>query len=173
MNEQLHFENRIINFYHRGEPYYEFTNFYQAPIYIDGYYWKTTEHYFQAQKFIHMPHLYHRILTARSARAAFSIARENNRHKRSDWELCKNGVMYKALYAKFMQHLILTRKLVATGRKLLVEHTYNDHYWGDGGDGSGMNWLGHLLMRLRDTEINTMTICPCINMVCNYCYRNH
>ena len=33
---------------------------------------------------------------------------------------------------------------------LLVEHTVNDHYWGDGGDGSGKNRLGQLLMQVRD-----------------------
>jgi hypothetical protein len=30
-----------------------------------------------------------------------------------------------------------------------VEHTTNDRYWGDGGDGSGKNRLGALLMELR------------------------
>jgi predicted NAD-dependent protein-ADP-ribosyltransferase YbiA (DUF1768 family) len=32
---------------------------------------------------------------------------------------------------------------------VLVEHTARDSYWGDGGDGSGRNRLGHLLMQLR------------------------
>ena len=40
--------------------------------------------------------------------------------------------------------------LLATGETLLVEHTANDNYWADGGDGSGKNRLGQLLMRLRD-----------------------
>ncbi len=31
----------------------------------------------------------------------------------------------------------------------LVEHTNNDVFWGDGGDGSGHNMLGRLLMELR------------------------
>jgi N-glycosidase YbiA len=30
-----------------------------------------------------------------------------------------------------------------------VEHTRNDAYWGDGGDGTGKNRLGQLLMELR------------------------
>jgi hypothetical protein len=36
------------------------------------------------------------------------------------------------------------------GAAKLVEQTDRDSYWGDGGDGSGKNRLGHLLMRLRE-----------------------
>ncbi len=32
----------------------------------------------------------------------------------------------------------------------LVEHTANDAYWGDGGDGNGKNRLGSLLMKVRE-----------------------
>jgi len=37
-----------------------------------------------------------------------------------------------------------------TGDKILIEHTYKDSYWADGGDGSGQNWLGKILMIVRD-----------------------
>ena len=33
---------------------------------------------------------------------------------------------------------------------MLVEHTGKDAYWGDGGDGSGVNRLGGILMRVRE-----------------------
>jgi predicted NAD-dependent protein-ADP-ribosyltransferase YbiA (DUF1768 family) len=39
---------------------------------------------------------------------------------------------------------------LSTEQKILVEHTENDSYWGDGGNGKGKNKLGKLLMRLRD-----------------------
>jgi hypothetical protein len=39
--------------------------------------------------------------------------------------------------------------LLGTGEAVLVEHTANDSYWGDGGDGSGKNRLGALLMQVR------------------------
>jgi len=58
--------------------------------------------------------------------------------------------MLDALRAKFTQHADLRTLLLATGDAQLVEHTTNDSYWGDGGDGSGKNRLGQLLMRLRD-----------------------
>ena len=42
--------------------------------------------------------------------------------------------------------------LLDTGDALIVEHTVNDRYWGDGGDGSGKNMLGRILMEIR-TEL--------------------
>ncbi len=41
------------------------------------------------------------------------------------------------------------RTPLATGDSKIVEHTENDRYWGDGGDGSGQNRLGQILMRVR------------------------
>lgn len=40
--------------------------------------------------------------------------------------------------------------LLSTGNAILVEHTEKDNYWGDGGDGSGKNRLGKILMKVRD-----------------------
>jgi N-glycosidase YbiA len=39
---------------------------------------------------------------------------------------------------------------LATGDAKIVEHTENDAYWGDGGDGSGQNKLGQILMEVRE-----------------------
>jgi N-glycosidase YbiA len=41
-------------------------------------------------------------------------------------------------------------KLLETKDCKLVEHTKNDKFWADGGNGSGQNKLGILLMQLRD-----------------------
>ena len=57
--------------------------------------------------------------------------------------------MREALLAKFSQHEELTEILLGTGNAKIVEHTSNDSYWGDGGDGSGKNVLGRLLMEVR------------------------
>ena len=144
-----------IRFYHKHDPYYEFTNFYQAPLQIDGRVWATSENYFQAQKYIGTP-LFGAIQQSQTAREAFDISRTPGlglQWRRSDWEEVKDDVMYVALYAKFTQHEHLRRLLLDTGERKLVEHTSRDSYWGDGGDGSGLNKLGHLLMRLRE-ELN-------------------
>ena len=44
----------------------------------------------------------------------------------------------------------LREPLPATGDAKLVEHTDNDAYWGDGGDGSGKDHLGQILMKVRE-----------------------
>ena len=52
--------------------------------------------------------------------------------------------------ARFRQHDELRALLLATGDATLVEHTEQDDFWGDGGDGSGQNQLGRVLMAVRD-----------------------
>jgi predicted NAD-dependent protein-ADP-ribosyltransferase YbiA (DUF1768 family) len=54
---------------------------------------------------------------------------------------------------KFTQHEDLRKLLYKTGDKKLVEHTTSDNFWGDGGDGSGQNWLGKILMEIRQEII--------------------
>lgn len=68
---------------------------------------------------------------------------------RPDWEIVKNDVMYEGVHQKFLQNKELAEELLATGVKQLVEHTRRDAYWGDGGDGSGRNMLGEILMKVR------------------------
>ena len=61
----------------------------------------------------------------------------------------RDAVMWVALAAKFRQHADLRQRLLATGEIELVEANPEDGYWGDGGDGSGANRAGHLLMEVR------------------------
>jgi ribA/ribD-fused uncharacterized protein len=138
-----------IRFYLVGEPHGEFSNFAPFPIFLAGKRWPTSEHYFQAQKFAGTPHA-EEIRRAKKPRLAAEMGRDRKRPLRRDWESVKDGVMLDALRAKFSQHADLRALLLATGDAKLVEHTANDAYWGDGGDGSGRNRLGQLLMRVRD-----------------------
>eukprot|EP00731_Ephydatia_muelleri_P002171 Em0001g2171a len=142
-----------IRFYERGQPYFEFTNFAEYPIQLDGKTWPTSEHYFQAQKFVGTPYE-EQVRNVPRARDAFDLSRRPDVSPwlRSDWEKVKLDVMYKALLAKFSQHNNLRDMLVKTGNRLLIEHTSKDCYWGDGGDGRGQNNLGKLLMKVR-TEL--------------------
>lgn len=57
--------------------------------------------------------------------------------------------MRKAVRAKFQQYGELSELLLSTGEENIVEHTTNDSDWGDGGDGSGRNMLGRILMEVR------------------------
>lgn len=77
------------------------------------------------------------------------MGRDGKSKLRQDWEAVKASVMTDAVRAKFAQHDDLRAVLLSTGHAKIVEHTENDSYWGDGGDGSGKNMLGQILMRIR------------------------
>lgn len=140
-----------ILFYGVGEEYGCFSNFAPYPIRLKDRVWPTTEHYFQAQKFPGTSHE-EEIRRVSSPMIAARMGRSRKRPLRRDWESAKDGIMLDALRAKFGQHEDLKRTLLETGERRLVEHTPRDRYWADGGDGSGRNRLGELLMRLR-TEL--------------------
>ena len=57
--------------------------------------------------------------------------------------------MDAALEGRNRQNPEILEKLIATSDAELLEHTKNDHYWADGGDGSGKNMLGKILMETR------------------------
>ena len=139
---------RTIRFYRTGDCYGEFSNFAAYPIALNDRTWPTSEHYFQAQKFAGTFHE-EEIRRAKKPRLAAEMGRDRKRPLRRDWESVKERVMLDALRAKFTQHVDLRALLLGTGGARLVEHTANDAYWGDGGDGSGKNRLGQLLMQLR------------------------
>ena len=139
----------IIYFYYVNDDYGAFSNFAPFPIELGGCDWPTSEHYFQAQKFAGTQHV-EEIRAADSPSDAARMGRDRTRPLRSDREAVKDDVMRTALKAKFTQHRTLADLLLSTGDAELVEHTKNDSYWGDGGDGSGRNMLGRLLVELRD-----------------------
>ncbi|MEM6258263.1 MAG: NADAR family protein [Planctomycetota bacterium] len=139
-----------IKFYSVNDVFGEFSNFAPFPIKLQKKVWPTSEHYFQAQKFKDTAYR-EKIRKTVSPMIAARLGRSRKVKIRKDWESCKVGVMQDAVYAKFTQHEELRRLLLDTGDAKIIEHTVNDRYWGDGGDGSGKNMLGQILMRVRDS----------------------
>jgi ribA/ribD-fused uncharacterized protein len=138
-----------IHFYRVSDEYGCFSNFAPYPIELDGKRWPTTEHYFQAQKFEDLQHQ-EAIRGQKSPMIAARMGRDRKKKLRGDWESVKVAVMRQAVRAKFTQHEDIRAILLATADATLVEHTGNDAYWGDGGDGSGKNMLGRILMEIRE-----------------------
>ncbi|KAG9068024.1 hypothetical protein KI688_011615 [Linnemannia hyalina] len=147
-----------INFYRQGDAYGEFSNFFYAPITIGGQEWPTTEHYFQAQKFAHIEDKQYveLIRISKTPGDAAKLGRNRSFPLRPDWEEIKDDVMRECVLQKFLQHPDLAKVLRGTGDRYLNEHTKNDRYWADGGDGKGKNMLGVVLMEAR-TKIANMT----------------
>jgi ribA/ribD-fused uncharacterized protein len=138
-----------IRFYRVSEPFGEFSNFSPHGFELCGKRWPTSEHYFQAQKFAGTEHE-DELRLAKSPMVVARMGRSRQRPLRQDWEMEKENIMREALLAKFTQNPALRSLLLSTGEAEIIEHTTNDKYWGDGGDGRGKNRLGILLMELRD-----------------------
>ena len=138
-----------IKFYRVSDLYGEFSNFSGFPIILAAQVWPTVEHYFQASKFEDYK-VQDKIMAMTSPMDAAKEGRDRNNIIRDDWEEVKDRIMYKAVKAKFLQHHQLKSLLLNTGDSTIIEHTVNDAYWADGGDGTGKNMLGKILMRVRD-----------------------
>lgn len=145
-----------IKFYSTADEYGEFSNFAAYPIKLRKKTWPTTEHFFQAMKFKDKTDQ-EKIRKATSPMLAAIMGRDRKRTLRRDWESAKINVMREAVLAKFTQHKELQVLLLATGDAKIIEHTANDNYWGDGGDGKGKNMLGQILMEIRTKLQNEKT----------------
>ena len=112
-----------IRFYRAHDDYGFLSNFAAYPFELDGKRWPTSEHYFQAMKFLN-PETQNLIRSLDTPGRAAKVGRRE-KPLRKDWESVKDQVMF--------------------------EHTKNDSYWAEGGDGSGKNRLGEVLMAVRDS----------------------
>mgnify|MGYP001582821730 CR=1 FL=1 len=149
----------MIKFFRKNQPYYEFSNFYESHVIIDGISYKTIEAYFQSSKY------------------SFSTA-SNEEKKRGEyirnlppfdafkegrkriiginidpkWDDRKNNVMRKGVFRKFMTNEKLKQLLLSTKEKTLIEDSPYDSYWGIKKTENGIegkNMLGKILEEVR------------------------
>ncbi|MCG9893830.1 MAG: NADAR family protein [Thermosynechococcaceae cyanobacterium MS004] len=141
-----------IFFYKVWEPYGCFSNFSPHSIELEGRIWPTTEHFYQAHKYLGSPDsfLYEQIFQAPTPEAAAALGRNPNYRIRPDWNVVKVEVMYRAVRTKFMTYTALRELLIQTGHEQIVENSPTDDYWGCGCSGTGQNHLGKVLMRVRE-----------------------
>lgn len=116
---------------------------------LDGVWWPTSEHYFQAQKFVGTPHA-DQIRQVKLPKDAARLGRQRTRPLRPDWEAVKDDVMRQAVLCKFETHADIRDILLSTGHQDLVENAPGDYYWGCGQNGTGKNMLGKILMEVRE-----------------------
>lgn len=142
--------SKPIEFFSRSSEFAWLSNFSPHGLAVDGKYWPTVEHFFQAAKFLGDDAAEHRerIRCAGSPKQAKALGQSRKHALRTDWEEVKEQIMLTALRAKFSTPE-LQRRLLATGRRPLIEASPFDRYWGAGRDGRGRNRLGALLMQVR------------------------
>jgi len=124
------------------------SNFYKAPTRYEGILYPTSEHAFQAAKSTDV--------SVRRQVAELPTAGDAKRYGRrkiklrAGWDKMKISVMRDVLRAKFSTSSQLKERLVATGDIELIEgNDWGDNFWGKVGS-TGENWLGRLLMEVRD-----------------------
>jgi hypothetical protein len=137
-----------IYFYNIREQYGCFSNFSPHGFVLDELYWSTSEHYFQARKFIATPYLA-KLRLVKTPKEAANMGRQRTLPLRPDWEEVKDNIMRKAVFSKFSTNKDIQEILLSTGNEELVENSPIDYYWGCGADGSGKNMLGIVLMEVR------------------------
>mgnify|MGYP001278912585 CR=1 FL=1 len=107
--------------------YPQFSNFWPAEIHLDGELWQTSEHYYQAAKFVD-PAIIEQIKTAQTPGKAKGFSRRP---------------------AKFQQHESLRNLLISTGNEHIVEGNEHNDFYGIGA-GNGKNTIGKILISVRD-----------------------
>lgn len=135
------------------EPIVSFTqtwlsNFWPCAVTLEGAWYASVEHAYQAAK------------TAPEHRGLFqdlkttaAQAKEQGKKVeiRNDWPAVKLSVMYKLLKQKFAMSTPLAVQLLETvGQDLVEGNTWGDVFWGVC-RGKGANWLGVLIMEIRDS----------------------
>ncbi|MBE5975509.1 NADAR family protein [Lacrimispora xylanisolvens] len=138
-----------IYFYKTNEEYGCFSNFSKHGFELEAKYWITSEHYFQAQKFVGTESEEQVRLSSTPMEAA-DMGRDRSKPLRKDWEEVKDDIMRRAVLEKFKANNDAKKILFSTGDEEIIEKTTKDYYWGCGEDGTGKNMLGKILMETRD-----------------------
>lgn len=138
-----------IRFYKEFGEYGYLATYSNYGFFKDGVFWKTSEHYYQAQKFIDY-NTKIRIQNAETPKIASVIGRDRNLNLRSDWEEVKQDVMFDAVYYKFKQNKDILQKLLNTGDAKIIEATVKENYWGCGPNNDGQNNYGKILVKVRE-----------------------
>ncbi len=145
----LETSGKIIGFYERE--FYVFSNFSSFAVKWKGRKWPTSEHAYQAAKFFKTnPKIADQIFKSMSVHEAKKIVEKNSEKVPVDWNTKKVKIMFDICRHKLQQNLYVKKKLLQTKKKLIVEDSPKDDFWGWGKNRKGRNELGKIWMKLRD-----------------------
>lgn len=145
--------NEEYRFYsqHRGKRGWMFSNYSAHEVIALGELWPTSEHLYQAMKYIKDdPEYAEKIRLASTPHEAKKLGQSRNHPIREDWEKVKNKIMYFVVLAKVTQNSDVEEELRNTGDRIIIEDSPYDYYWGCGKNNTGKNQLGKTLMKVRE-----------------------
>lgn len=169
----------VVRFFSADEEYGELSNFYilENPIVFEGRKYISTEHLFQAMKYIIQPQTealssyISEIAKCSSPYKSKILGGMTHSHRKwaqelsqiitthqnqgvkihPNWNNIRRDAMRLILWVKFETNPKCRRVLTSSHfDSELIESSPYDSYWGCGRDGKGMNWLGRTLMEIRE-----------------------
>ncbi len=150
-DKRLDTTGKIVGFYERE--FYCFSNFASFAVRWKGKLWPTSEHAYQAAKFMRTaPRIALLISRATSSHDALKLATLHKDKRLSNWDEVKFDIMEDIVRHKIQQHPYVKYKLLQTGDRRMVEDSFRDDVWGWGTSKNGRNELGKIWMKLR-TEL--------------------
>ena len=152
-------KNDVILFFTRDSP---FSNHHDAVFHLDGILFTSSEQYYMYQKAIYFGDLTiaRQILDTHDPAHQKRISKRIKGFNRQKWQKVAPSFMENALLGKFGQNSLLASKLVSTKKYYLGEAS-SDLFWAIGFNiynpraadrlnWPGMNYMGKLLMKVRD-----------------------
>jgi ribA/ribD-fused uncharacterized protein len=134
---------------------------------IDGVEYNTAEQYMMCQKALLFgdDEAYQKILKSHDPSIQKATGRKVKNFDADKWNAVSRSVVYRANLAKFTSAPYLKKFLLDTGDKEIVEASPTDRIWGigmaendpdrfDKSKWRGTNWLGEVIMQVRDTLRN-------------------
>lgn len=132
---------------------YDFlSNFYMVDIEYEGITYPSTEHAYQAAKSLNVK-VRETVRDADTCGRAKKLGRKLTMRK--DWEYVKLKVMLDLLRKKFAVKEMGDKLLATNDAKLVEGNTWGDVIWGVY-KGKGTNWLGRILMTVREELKNNL-----------------
>ena len=164
-------------YFNSRTPYFNiFSNFYEEPLQINGEFWKSGEHFYQAAKFAKNglqedANIYRLIVDAETPGTAKKLADEyfSEENKLRTHQALRTFVaMSQMLTVKFASGTFARKRLMQTGDLELIHLSSSDFFWGQNRKGDGKNLLGKVLMQMR----NSGSDCSVVEMMSNAGVQN-
>lgn len=160
-----------------------FSQWYSSEFELDGVIYYTAEQYMMAMKadYFGDTKIKEKIMATKNPSEQKALGRQVSKFDREAWDAVSRGYVYKANLAKFSAP-DLKDYLLNTGDKELVEASPYDCIWGiglaennpnrfDKAKWRGTNWLGEVLMQVRETLRNQASGYFKIVLSCNSCKK--
>lgn len=154
--------NDILGFF---KEYRFLSNFHVCEFMWNGIAWTSAEHAYQAAKMGDRDKMlkFSKLSTPKDAKIAGGLIT-----MREDWDDVKYGIMLDIVRAKFNQNPDLQHLLLSTGNAYLEEtNTWRDTTWGVC-EGRGLNWLGQILMKVREELMRRDAVKDLINQTMEF-----